>query len=81
MVCGEYQLVRLLLPSQSTSPDVTMAICFQAVSDSERNGDTFDTETYSIFLFALSVFLQEAVSSCFNSLYCLNHPTGLKNTK
>lgn len=68
MVCGKYQLVRLFLPSQSTDPDVTMAIYFQAVSDSERNGDVFDTETYSIFLFALSVFLQQAVSRRFNSL-------------
>ena len=68
MVCSKCQLARLFLPSQSTDPDVTMAIYFQAVSDSERNGDMFDTETYSIFLFALSVFLQQAVSHRFNGL-------------
>lgn len=36
----------------------------------------FDTETYIIFLFAISVFLQQAVGRNHP-----NHPTVLKNTK
>lgn len=39
MVCGKYQLGRLFLPSQSTNPNVTIAIYIQRVSDSKRNGD------------------------------------------
>lgn len=66
MVGGKYQLARLFLPSQSTDPGVTMAIYFQAVDDSERVV-TFNIETCSIFLFALSIS-SAGINHCFDSL-------------
>lgn len=39
----------------------------------------FDTESYIIFIFAFSVFLQQAVGHC--QSHHPNHPTGLKSTK